>query len=153
MVPRDLPQKMFNCMLFVLVQFIYTWAQRCERCWWIERCGGLLNKSRERVKEKGEMECVAVGLMLFHACQTEVRGKRGEDRWGWWEFFSKRCVLGLTCVEVVLLSGAAAVNGEGGAREGVVCCCCDNSALAPPMATAAVPDDDPSAAEKTPVER
>lgn len=56
-------------------------------------------------------------------------------------------------MEAVLLSGAVAVNGEGGAREGVGCCCCDNSALAPPMATAAVPDDDPSAAEKTPVER
>lgn len=56
----------------------------------------------------------------------------------------------LTCVEAVLVSGAVAVNGEGGAREGVGCCCCDNSELTPPTATAPVPDDDPSAPEKTP---
>jgi len=61
--------------------------------------------------------------------------------------------LSKAAVEAVLLSGAVAVNGEGGAREGVGCCCCDNSELAPPMATAPVPDDDPSATEKTPVER
>lgn len=63
------------------------------------------------------------------------------------------CVLGLTCVAAVLVSGAVAVNGEGGASEGVGCCCCDNSELAPPTATAPVPDDDPSAPEKTPVEK
>lgn len=63
------------------------------------------------------------------------------------------CVCGLTCVEAVLVSGAVAVNGEGGASEGVGCCCWDNSELAPPTATAPVPDDDPSAPEKTPVEK
>lgn len=63
------------------------------------------------------------------------------------------CVFGLTCVEAVLVNGAVAVNGEGGAREGVgCCCCCDDSELAPPMATVPAPDDDPSAPEKTPVE-
>lgn len=84
--------------------------------------------------------------MLFHACQSEA------VVW-WWGGGSRAFVLELTCVEVVVQSGAVAVKGEGGAREGVGCCCCDNSALTPPMATAAVPDDDPSAAEKTPVER
>lgn len=59
----------------------------------------------------------------------------------------------LTCVEAVLVSGAVAVNGEGGAREGVGCCCCDNSELGPPTATAPVPDDEPSAPEKTPAEK
>ncbi len=61
-------------------------------------------------------------------------------------------VFGLTCVEAVLVSGAVAVNGEGGASEGVGCGCWDNSELAPPTATTPVPDDDPSAPEKTPVE-
>lgn len=56
----------------------------------------------------------------------------------------------LTCVEAALVSGAVAVNGEGGASEGVGCCCCDNSEPAPPAAMAPVPDDDPSAPEKTP---
>lgn len=55
-------------------------------------------------------------------------------------------------MEDVLLRGAAAVKGEGGAREGVGCCCCDNSDVAPPTGTTPVPIDDPSAAEKTPVE-
>lgn len=64
--------------------------------------------------------------------------------------FSTGCVFELTCAEAVLVSGAVAVNGEGGAREGVGCCCCDNSELAPPTATAPVPDKDPSAPEKTP---
>lgn len=63
------------------------------------------------------------------------------------------CMSELTCVDAVLVSGAVAVNGEGGAREGVGCCCCDNSELAPPTATAPVPDDDPSAPEKTPAEK
>lgn len=67
--------------------------------------------------------------------------------------FSTGCTLGLTCVEAVLVSGAVAVNGEGGAREGVGCCCCDNSEPAPPTATAPVPDNDPSAPEKTPVDK
>lgn len=55
-------------------------------------------------------------------------------------------------MEAVLLSGAVAVNGEGGAREGVGCGCCDNSELAPPMATTPLPDDEPSP-EKTPVRK
>lgn len=55
-------------------------------------------------------------------------------------------------MEDVLLRGAAAVKGEGGAREGVGCCCCDNSDVAPPTGTTPAPNDDPSAAEKTPVE-
>lgn len=33
------------------------------------------------------------------------------------------CVFGLTCVGAVLVSGAVAVNGEGGASEFVACCC------------------------------
>lgn len=59
----------------------------------------------------------------------------------------------LTCVGAELLSGAAALNAGGGAREGVGCCCCDNSDPTPPPTTVAGPDDDPSAPEKTPVER
>lgn len=55
-------------------------------------------------------------------------------------------------MEAVLLSGAVAVNGEGGAREGVGCCCCDNSEPAPPMVTTPLPDDEPSP-EKTPVRK
>lgn len=66
---------------------------------------------------------------------------------------STGCVFELTCVEAVLVSGAVAVNGEGGASEGTGCCCCDNSELAPPTATTPVPDDDPSAPEKTPVDK
>lgn len=61
------------------------------------------------------------------------------------------CVSGLTCVEAVLVSGAVAVKGEGGARESAVCCCCDISELAAPMVTAPAPDVDPSVPEKTPV--
>lgn len=60
----------------------------------------------------------------------------------------------LTCEEAVLVSGAVAVNGEGGAREGVVCCCCCCcviSELAPPTMADPGPDDEPSTAEKTPV--
>lgn len=57
----------------------------------------------------------------------------------------------LTCVEAVLVSGAVAVKGEGGASEGAGCCCCDNSEPAPPIVTVPVPDDDPSALENTPV--
>ena len=76
--------------------------------------------------------------MYFHVCECE---EGTEFR-----------VFGLTCVEAVLVSGAVAVNGEGGAREGVGCCCCDNSEPAPPTAAAPVPDDEPSAPEKTPVE-
>lgn len=61
---------------------------------------------------------------------------------------------GLTCVEAVLVRGAVAVKGEGGASEGAGCCCCwDNSEPAPPMVTAPVTDDDPSEPEKTPVEK
>lgn len=56
----------------------------------------------------------------------------------------------LTCAVPVLVSGAVAVNGEGGGREGVGCCCWDNSELDTPMVTAPVPVDDPSAPEKTP---
>lgn len=61
------------------------------------------------------------------------------------------CVSRLTCVEAVLVSGAVAVKGEGGARESVACCCWDISELAAPMVTAPAPDVDPSAPEKTPV--
>lgn len=61
------------------------------------------------------------------------------------------CVSGLTCVEAVLVSGAVAVKGEGGARESAACCCWDISELAAPMVTAPAPDDDPSVPEKTPV--
>lgn len=53
-------------------------------------------------------------------------------------------------MEAVLVSGAVAVKGEGGAREGAACCCWDISELAPPMVTAPAPDDDPSVPEKTP---
>lgn len=56
-------------------------------------------------------------------------------------------------MEAVLVSGAVAVNGEGGASEGVGCCCWDNSEPATPTATAPVADDDPSTPEKTPVEK
>lgn len=63
-------------------------------------------------------------------------------------------VFRLTCVEAVLVSGAVAVKGEGGASDGVGCCCCwDRSEPAPPMVTAPVPDDDPSVVEKTPAEK
>lgn len=55
-------------------------------------------------------------------------------------------------MEAVLVRGAVAVNGEGGASEGVGCCCCDNSEPAPPTATTPVAVDDPSAPEETPVE-
>lgn len=58
---------------------------------------------------------------------------------------------GLTWVEAVLVSGAVAVKGEGGAREGATWCCWDISELAPPMVTAPGPDDDPSVPENTPV--
>lgn len=54
-------------------------------------------------------------------------------------------------MEAVLVSGAVAVKGEGGAREGVACCCWDISEVDPPMVTAPDPDDDPSVPEKTPV--
>lgn len=67
--------------------------------------------------------------------------------------FNTGCVFGLTWVEAVLVSGAVAVNGEGGASEGVGCCCWDNSELAPPTTTVPVPEDVPSAPEKTPVEK
>lgn len=51
------------------------------------------------------------------------------------------------------MSGAVAVNGEGGARDDVGCCCWDSSQLTPPTATAPVPDDGPSGQEKTPVRK
>lgn len=60
------------------------------------------------------------------------------------------CVSGLTCVEAVLVCGAVAVKGEGGARERAACCCCVISELAAPMVTTPVPDVDPSVPEKTP---
>lgn len=44
----------------------------------------------------------------------------------------------LTWEEAVLVRGAVAVKGVGGASEGVGCC---NSALAPPIATGPAPDD------------
>lgn len=88
-------------------------------------------------------ECVSVFL----------KDERKKDGACTESFLSTGCVFRLTCVEAVLVSGAVAVNGEGGASEGVGCCCCDNSELAPPTATAPVPDDDPSAPEKTPVEK
>lgn len=75
--------------------------------------------------------------MYFHVCESE----EGTDAFG------------LTCAEAVLVRGAVAVKGEGGASEGVGCCCWDNSEPAPPMVTAPVPDDDPSEPEKTPVEK
>lgn len=53
-------------------------------------------------------------------------------------------------MEAVLVSGAVAVKGEGGARESAACCW-DISELAAPMVTAPAPDDDPSVPEKTPV--
>lgn len=59
----------------------------------------------------------------------------------------------LTCVDAVLVNGAVAVNGEGGASEGMGCCCCDNSEQTPPMVATPAPNDDPSAPEKTPVEK
>lgn len=61
------------------------------------------------------------------------------------------CVLGLTCAEAVLVSGAVAVKGEGGARESAACCCWDMSETAAPMVPAPAPDVGPSAPEKTPV--
>jgi len=59
----------------------------------------------------------------------------------------------LTCVEAVVVSGAVAMNGEGGAREGAGVGCWDNSELVPPMAPSPVTDDDdgdPSALQNTP---
>lgn len=61
------------------------------------------------------------------------------------------CVLGLTCAEAVLVSGAVAVKGEGGTRESAACCCWDISEPAAPMVTAPAPDVGPSVPEKTPV--
>lgn len=60
------------------------------------------------------------------------------------------CVSGLTCVEAVLVSGAVAVKGEGGARESAACCCWDSSEAVAPMVTVTAPDVEPSVAEKTP---
>lgn len=60
----------------------------------------------------------------------------------------------LTCAEAVLVSGAVAVKGEGGARESAACCCCwDISELAAPMVMAPAPDVGPSVPENTPAIR
>lgn len=63
------------------------------------------------------------------------------------------CVSGLTCAEAVLVSGAVAVKGEGGARESAACCCWDISEAAAPMVMAPAPDVGPSVPEKTPVSK
>lgn len=79
--------------------------------------------------------------MYFYVCVSKVMVVVGGG------------ALRLTCVEAVLVSGAVAVKGEGGASEGAGCCCCDSSEPAPPIVTPPVPDDEPSALEKTPVEK
>ena len=56
----------------------------------------------------------------------------------------------LTCVDAVVVRGAVAIKGEGGAREGAGVCCWANSELAPPMAPSPVTDVDPSPMENTP---
>jgi hypothetical protein len=56
----------------------------------------------------------------------------------------------LTCVDAVVVRGAVAIKGEGGAREGAGVCCWAKSELAPPMAPSPVTDDNPSPMENAP---